>query len=511
MVDASAALFAKIDVNQSNASVDLKGTVTVRHSSSAGLKGILIVRHTATKDLYTKFVITRSVNLKGIVTIRHSSNVALKGIVTVRHTATKDLYAKFEAQAVQTLFAKFEAQPWAALKGILIIRHTATKGLYAKFKPAVLFSGPPRNLFGKLFVGVDATRDLYARFEITEEIALPAEFIVRHAATKNLNADFTVKVFFNEGWGDLCAKFVVSRSIDLYAKFEAQTIKDLYAKFETQAVKNLYAKFEIQSAVDLYAKFEAQAIENLFAKFEAQAVRNLYAKFESQATAPLKGILIVRHTTSTPLKGILIVRHTAAPKDLYAKFEAMPNESLKVEFIVRHSTTKDLQSDFYVRWPYRLWTSRRYINGVIDSQESLIGDAKLEDTIEGVMDDIKTYLAANQIETYIQWHSIEDVPLQIRRAATYGTVASLYARHTKTFTSRVIPSVAPVTITVKGDEWEAMEYWEDRFETMMQRYLAYVQTGKLFTSTADEEPVFTMEDIPPVGVAGKSWHEWIEG
>lgn len=179
--------------------------------------------------------------------------------------------------------------------------------------------------------------------------------------------------------------------------------------------------------------------------------------------------------------------------------------------IIRHTATKNLQADGYIRWPYRLWTNRRYINGIMDAAEELIGDAKLEYVIEGVMEDIQTFLFANGITSYEQWYTIEDVPVAIRRAATYGTVASLYSRHTNTWRSRVIPSVAPLTVTVKGDAQMAMEHWEGRYELMLERYLTAINSDKLLVSTADQEPVFDKElsDIPPGVTSSEYWYEWV--
>ena len=533
LLDGSADLYSKLTVKQWQE--DLKGVFVVGQGSedlyakfeSQTVRDLYAkFEAQATAVLYAKFEITHSENLYAKFETQATASLYAK----FEAQTTVDLYAKFEAQATVDLYADFELAQWedlkgvfisrlsstAALKGILIVRHTATKDLYAKFKAAIVFSGTPRNLFSKFFVGVDATRDLYAEFEITEEIGLPAEFIVSHTAILDLFADFRVVTFFNEGWGELDAVFIVRHMAtkDLYAKFESQAIRDLYAKFEAQAIRDLYARFETQGIANLYAKFTTQVTADLTGTFIVRhtATKNLHGFFHAgQDSTDLKGIFIARQAATATLKGILTVRQ-ATTEDLHAFFHAgQDSTDLKNILIVRHSTTKDLQTDFYVRWPYRLWTTRRYINGVIDSPESLVGDSTLEYTIEGVMDDIKTYLAANQITTYTGWHTIEDVPIQIRRAATYGTVASLYSRHTKTFSSRVIPSVAPVTVTVKGDQWEAMEYWENRYEIMMQRYLAYVQTGKLFSSTADEEPVFTMEDIPPAGTTYQNWHEWITG
>jgi len=168
---------------------------------------------------------------------------------------------------------------------------------------------------------------------------------------------------------------------------------------------------------------------------------------------------------------------------------------LQAHFIIRHFDAEDLIAEFRVRTEYPFWTSRKIINGSINLTNDLIGDVPLEETIEGVMYDIKTVLAAEDID-YSSWTGLSNVPFQIMRATTYGVCASLYARSTKTFSSRVIPSISPVTVTVIGDAERAMNFWENRMERTLERYYASIGHPVITVSTADEEPVFSMADIP---------------
>uniref|UniRef100_A0A6M3M2N7 Uncharacterized protein n=1 Tax=viral metagenome TaxID=1070528 RepID=A0A6M3M2N7_9ZZZZ len=145
----------------------------------------------------------------------------------------------------------------------------------------------------------------------------------------------------------------------------------------------------------------------------------------------------------------------------------------------------------------------------MDVKEIDMGDAILEYVIEGVMEDIQGILGANGI-SYSDWTDITLVPVLIKRATTYGTVASLYARKSKSFRSRVIPSVAPVTITVLGDDALAMKHWDDRCSKALDLYLTTIGTNRILVSTADQEPVFNTDLTDPwdAGDGELSWHEW---
>jgi len=125
------------------------------------------------------------------------------------------------------------------------------------------------------------------------------------------------------------------------------------------------------------------------------------------------------------------------------------------------------------------------------------------------MEDTQGYLD-NAGLSYSEWTDITLVPVQILRAVTYGTVAALYARHTQTFRSQVIPSITPVTVTVIGDAEKAMNYWEDRMNQMLEFYVTSQGGDVMLTSTLDEEPIFSMEDIPEEVTEFVSWRIWLQ-
>lgn len=179
-------------------------------------------------------------------------------------------------------------------------------------------------------------------------------------------------------------------------------------------------------------------------------------------------------------------------------------------FTIRHWHAQ-LRAGFDVRQPWPYWTNRRLINGVVSEPERLIGDAKLDIVIEGVQEDIEVWLDAETV-SYDTWTDLSAVPKAIKRATTYGAVASLYARRTKTFQGRVIPTVSPVTVTVISEDEKAMRYWEDKRDKMLELYLSAQGAARLWVSTADEEPIFSMDDIPEEAEAEvPSWHEFILG
>ncbi len=176
------------------------------------------------------------------------------------------------------------------------------------------------------------------------------------------------------------------------------------------------------------------------------------------------------------------------------------------------NASRTLLGRFAIRLVYPYWTDRRLINGVIAAGEKLMGDAKLEVVIEGVMDDIKVWCDAQEV-SYADWTDIETVPRAMKRATTYGTVSALYARYSKTFQGRVVPTLAPVTVTVIGDDEKAMLHWKEKMRDMLELYLSAQEAERIWVSTADEEPIFSMDDIPETGTDREleSWHEWVEG
>lgn len=153
--------------------------------------------------------------------------------------------------------------------------------------------------------------------------------------------------------------------------------------------------------------------------------------------------------------------------------------------------TKDLPVTLAVRHSTWLWTNKRYIEGVISGIP--VSDPILEYIIEGVMVDIQGELVNNNL-TY-DWDDISEVPKLIKRATTYGVVASLYARGY--FDNRLMVTIRPRGLTVlKEDRDGGMDYWENRMQIMLNLYISSMPSTSLWVDTWDEEPVFTMDDIP---------------
>lgn len=188
---------------------------------------------------------------------------------------------------------------------------------------------------------------------------------------------------------------------------------------------------------------------------------------------------------------------------------SLGSAALPSSFTIRQGI-ENLLATFASRPPYPWWTSRRLVSGVITASEALIGDAPFEFIMEGVMDDLKVWCAANDI-AYAAWTSLALTPIAIRRATTYGVVAALYARNTQTFQGRVVPTVLPVAVTVVGDDEKAMRHWMSKMDEMLELYLSAEAAARIWISTADEEPVFSMDDIPETGTDREipEWHDWL--
>ena len=154
-----------------------------------------------------------------------------------------------------------------------------------------------------------------------------------------------------------------------------------------------------------------------------------------------------------------------------------------------------LRGGFSVRQPYPYWTNRRWVNGVVVLDEETVPDAFLEEIISGVMDDIKTWLIGEELPGYVEWANIDLAPRAIRRATTYGTVASLYARNVFGPHNKVI-RVPPMDFKILSTNEAAMEYWEGMMNRVLELYLSGSGLLRLWIDTIDEDPVFTMEDIP---------------
>jgi len=390
------------------------------------------------------------------------------------------------------------------------------------------------DLLGEFDARQEANINLHAAFDGQISLNLKAEFIVRQETSANLLGETIVRQ---------------ESSVNLLGYWEGQTSVDLLGEaiVRQEASVNLLGYWEGQTSADLLGEVivRQETSANLLGEVIVRHDNtiNLLGEFivRHESSTSLLGEFIVRQETSVNLLGEVIVRHDNTINllgEFTARHESSVNlltagfvrnagiSNLPSEVIARHSATLNLPAlftarhastatngnlpaKFAVRYIYPYWTSRKYINGVIDAAESLIGDAKLEFIIEGVMDDIKVWAEANTV-SYTTWMNIEVVPTAIKRATTYGTVAALYARHTKTFQGQVIPTLAPVAVTVTGEQEKAMEHWVGKMEEMLELYLSAQGFERIYISTADEEPVFTMADIPADVTDETSWLGWLK-
>jgi len=307
-------------------------------------------------------------------------------------------------------------------------------------------------------------------------------------------------------------------SVELNASLEVgQDSSDLFGKAEVQHSGSAdaygYAIIRNISSAEAYAHLiirhsdSAEAYGHSIIKNVSSAEAYTHVIIRNIGSANAYAHLIVRNIGSSEFLGRTTIRHTTS-KDLYANVEICHWEDLECKLIVRHSTYLDHPAIFWIRPLYRLWTNRRYLNGVVELNETLLGNAILEYVIEGVMQDIQSYLI-NAGLGYSEWTDISLTPKLIKRATTYGAVAALYARRTKTFTTRVIPTIAPVTITAIGDEERALNHWRDKMNKALEYYVTSQGGDVMLTSTNDEEPVFSMDDIPPVISAYTPWYQWL--
>jgi len=373
----------------------------------------------------------------------------------------------------------------------------------------------------------DDSVELLAGFSVNQSNAneeLLAEAEIRHESSEDLLALLTVRQASSQ---DLFA-YLASRhsgSQDLPALLETRhtSSENLGAALTArQAASRNHLGVLVtrhKTSQDLLALSEIRRSASLdypaTATVRHSSSRDTLAGFTArhQSSVDHLGEAVIRHSAETDHSAELIVRHSADTV-LLAEFIVRHSASVDLlsETVVRHSADIDYKARFAVRHAYPLWTNRRYINGVVDESEELIGDADLELVIEGVMDDIKVWCSKEGI-SYTSWEDIDTVPLAIKRATTYGVVAALFARRTKTFRNRVIPSVNPVSITVAGEEKEAMNHWQDKSMEMLEAYLSTDGPARIWVSTADLEPIFRADVDIPAGQGKRetmSYNEWIE-
>jgi hypothetical protein len=277
-----------------------------------------------------------------------------------------------------------------------------------------------------------------------------AVFTARHIGEENLPAEVSVR---HSSSSDLKAGFISQHS----------SSQDLLTHFTTRhtATAELYNEFTVRQFTS----------EDLLAKI--------------RVTTP----------TLTELKAQFTVRHSGS-KTLHAEFHSGQNSAnLQTSFTVRQPSSEELLAHFAIRPEWPLWTNRRYLNSVLEVDEWELDDPMLETVIVGVMNNIKSWFLGQGLSIYTAWTTINVTPRAIIRATTFGVVASLYARRLFFPINRVLIRRLPVEATVITNKEEAMDYWEERMEVALDAYFEQFRSP-IVVDTEDEEPVFTMEDIP---------------
>ena len=491
-------------VFEGQTTIDLLAEFVVRHEALEVLPAEFEVGQDS-EDLHAAFEGQTTVDLSGEFIVQHETSVDLPGELSVRQESSVDLKAGFDSQTSVELLGEFiiRQETSVDLFGEFVARHSVILNLQGEF---VIRHAGMAELLSEFTIRHEASVELYGEFEVRRKTSLdlPSEFIVRHETSVNLHAAFKSQTSI-----DLFGRFIIRQetSVDLPGELSVRhpASEDLLCEFSVSGIiddsENLLAEFRTrhEATVDLLGEFTVrhEASIDLLGEFDIRQPGSveLLAEFivRHSAILDLSAEYIVRHEAIRDLLSGVTVRHTAVV-------------GLPAEFIVRHSasidlvarfdgqTTVSLHAEFDIRQPYPFWTDRELLNGVVHLDEVVIGDAALEEIIGGVMNDVRTWLLANEIATYSQWRGIDGTPLAIRRATTYGTVASMYAR--RIFSPHdVAVRVAPMDFKVITTHESAMEYWEEKMDEALENYLTSIGKMRIWVSTEDEDPEFTMDDV----------------
>jgi len=365
--------------------------------------------------------------------------------------SSRDLPAKFETARVSDLYAKF-------VVGI----GEGSADLLGKLTVGVLSSSV--ELLGKLEARHPATTELLGRGDIRQpgSTGISAKTEIRQPGSAELLGKFITK---RSTTSEVLGKFVV-RHVGISVELICQCM------IRHSSIADLFGKVNLTHSVTLLGRFVLRhlAAEELAANVQVCHWEELLGKFRVIHWTRLLGQFTVRHSTAT---------------DLSVKFQVAHWERLFTKLWIRH--------------PYRLWTNRHYLNGVVELDEENLSDAFLEYVIQGVMDDVRSWLINEDMLVYDSWTDITETPKLIRRATTYGTVASLYSRDVNDPNSRIVLGLRPMRIRaaeIRSAQERAMDYWESRMEKMMNLYLTSGGRRLMIVDTEDEEAVFSMEDIP---------------
>ncbi len=421
------------------------------------------------EDLLGKFDVGQdSGELLAKADVQQSGSAELLGKADVQQSDSAELLGRAEVQQSGSaeLLGRAEIQDSgsAELLGNTIVRHVGT----------------PVELLGNATIRQPGSTDLLGRFEAQATVELLGKAVIRQPGSAELISKGIIR---NVGSVDLLGKAVIRH---------VGTPAELLGEFVTRHEASVDLLGELvashSASLDLLGELIVRQVtsEDLLCELivRQEASVDLHAAFESQATVDLFVEFIVRQPATINLPGEFTVKHSAG-LDLPAKLQITHSEHLFAKLWIRH--------------PYRLWTNRRYVNGVVELDEIELDDALLEYVIEGVMNDIRSQLISEAMLVYDSWTDITKTPKLIRRATTYGTVASLYSRDINDPNRRIVMGLRPIRIRaaeVRSAQERAMDYWESRMEKMMSLYLTSGGRRLMIVDTEDEEAVFSMEDIP---------------
>ncbi len=402
-------------------------------------------------------IVTRGYSLS-LVILDGSSNLPCE--FTVRHSTTSDLFCSFVVRNISSaeLYAHAIIQQTGAvppeLYGHAIIRNIDSAELYAH---AVIRNIGSDELYAHVIIRQPASTELYAHAIIRN---IDTAELYGHAEIRNIGSD------------------------ELYA----------VAIIRQPASVNLYGHTIIRHPGAISPTLYAHLIVRNIGSAE------VYAHVDIQDTEELYAHAIIRNIDSTELYGYVKIRDIETA-EIYAHLIVRTIDSAEAyaHAIIKNINFAELSGIVWVRHPWRLWTNRRYLNGVVELDEENLSDALLEYVIEGVMQDIKTRLINENLTGYVSWTDITKTPKLIRRATTYATVATLYARDNNNPLRRIILGIRPLAARVVQEreaQERAMDYWEEKFEKTLALFATSQSKMPMIVDTADEEPVFSMEDIP---------------
>jgi len=175
--------------------------------------------------------------------------------------------------------------------------------------------------------------------------------------------------------------------------------------------------------------------------------------------------------------------------------------------------SKRIKAIVTIRQESDLWTTEKSIHIRLGITEEDIKDLQLDDFIREAMVDTQSELDLAEVD-YSSWTKLSVVPNIIRKAVTYGAIEILLARKLQSFKNRIIPYAGPVRFeVVERDATKAIQYFHSKWELGVEKYIAASKGGSvLAVSTADEEPIFDMDDLEDkvqLTAEYTSWYIWL--